>query len=220
MLYVDDAILVSKINKRIDAEIGSLKSPFDLTDKVPLKYYLGTPFDCNYDASIELTHPRMIQRALKVVGLDVNDQHVKMHNSPASSEKLLDNDPNGKPRLQPWHYRSAVGCLSYISAMIHPDITMPVQQCARFCKDTRKEHGEAVKRICRYLLRVHGKGLILKPDRTRGLECWVDAYWSGSCQHRLSHEPPICPFLYGLRHYVCRVSYYMENLPCKNWLHC
>ena len=77
----------------------------------------------------------MIQRALKVVGLDVSDQHVKMHDSPASSEKLLDNDPNGKPRLQPWHYRSDVGCLSYISAMIHPDITMPVQQCATFCND-------------------------------------------------------------------------------------
>ena len=132
MLYVNDAILVSKSNKRIDAEIRSLKSSFNLTDEGPLKYYLLTCFDHSADWFIELTQPRMIQRALKVVGLDVNDQHVKMHDSPASSEKLLDNDPNGKPRLQPWHYRSAVGCLSYISAMIHPDITMPVQQCARF----------------------------------------------------------------------------------------
>ena len=132
MIYVDDAILVSKSNKRTDAEIRLLKSYFDLTDEGPLKDFLVTRFDCNADESIKLTQPRMIQRALKVVGLDVNDQHVKIHDSPASSEKLLDNDPNGKPRLQPCHYRSAVGCLSYISAMIHPDITMPVQQCARF----------------------------------------------------------------------------------------
>ena len=112
-----------------------------------------------------------------------------MHDSPASSEKLLDNDSNGKPRLQPWHYCSAVGCLSYISAMIRPDITMLVQQCARFCNNTRQEHEESVKCICRYLLRVHGKGLILKPDRTRGLECWVDAEWDGSWKHRSYHDP-------------------------------
>ena len=73
--------------------------------------------------------------------------------------------------LQPWHYRSAVGCLSYIYAMIHPDITIPVHQCAIFCHDPRQEHEEAVKRICWYLLRVHGKGFFLKPDQTRGLEC-------------------------------------------------
>ena len=158
MLYVDDAILLSKSNKRIDAEIRLLKSAFNITDEGPLKDYLGTCFDRNADGYIKLNQPRMIQRAFKVFGLDVNDQHVKMHNSPASSEKLLDNDQNGKPRLQLWHYRSAVGCLSCISAMIHPDITMPVQQCARFCKDTRKEHGEAVKRICWYLLHVHGMG--------------------------------------------------------------
>ena len=138
MLYVDDTILVSKSNKRIDAEIRSLKYSFGLTDKGPLKDYLGTCFDRNADGSIKLTQPRMIQRALKVFGLDVNDQHVKMHDSPASSEKLLDQDPNGKPRMQPWHYRSAVGCLSYISAIINPDITMPVQQCARFYNDPRQ----------------------------------------------------------------------------------
>ena len=73
--------------------------------------------------------------------------------------------------------------------MIHPDITMSVQQCARFCKDTRKEHGEAVKRICWYLLHVHGMGLILKLDQTWGLECWVDADWAGSWQHCSSHDP-------------------------------
>ena len=104
MLYIDDAMLVSKSNKRIDAEISSLKSSFNLTDEGPLKYYLGTRFDCYDDGSIKLTQPRMTERALKVVGLDVNDQHVKMHNSTASSKKLLDKDPNGKPRLQPWHY--------------------------------------------------------------------------------------------------------------------
>ena len=73
--------------------------------------------------------------------------------------------------------------------MIHPDITMAVQQCARFCNDPRQEHKEAVKRIYQYLLRVHGKGLILKPDRTRGIEFLVDADWARYWQHCSSHDP-------------------------------
>ena len=137
-LYADNAILVSTSNKRIDTELFLLKYSFNLTDKGPFKYYLGTRFDRNADGSIELTQPRMIQRALKVVGLEVNDQHIKMHNYPESSEKLLNNNPNGKTRLQLWHYRSAVGCHSYISEMIHPDITIPVEQCARLCKNPRQ----------------------------------------------------------------------------------
>ena len=109
MLYVDYAILVSKSNNCIDAEIHLLKYSFNLTDEGPLKDYLGTCFDRNADGSIDLTHPRMIQSALKVFGLDVNDKHVKMNDSPASSEKILDDDPNRKPRLQPWHYSSDAG---------------------------------------------------------------------------------------------------------------
>ena len=83
MLYTDDAIQVSKGNTRIDAEICSLISSFNLTDKGTLKDYLGTCFDCNAVGSIEFAQPIMIKRALKEVGLDVNDQHVKMHDSPA-----------------------------------------------------------------------------------------------------------------------------------------
>ena len=33
------------------------------------------------------------------------------------------------------------------------------------------------------------EGLILHPDKTRGLECYVDADWAGSWQERSSHDP-------------------------------
>jgi hypothetical protein len=47
----------------------------------------------------------------------------------------------------------------------------------------------AVKRICRYLLKTHSHGLRFKPDPSRGLECYVDADWAGSWQHRSSSDP-------------------------------
>jgi hypothetical protein len=131
----------------------------------------------------------MIERVLNIVGLDSNSERTKMHDTPASESQLLDKDPDGAPRVQTWNYRQAVGSLSYLQANVRPDITMSVQQCARFCNDPRKCHEEAVKRICRYLLRTKDKGLILKPDPSRGLECFVDADWAGSWQHRSSHDP-------------------------------
>jgi hypothetical protein len=130
----------------------------------------------------------MIERILDMVGLG-SDERVKMHDTPACDKNLLDKDPDGSPRTQPWNYRSVVGSLSYLQAMIRPDLTFSVQQCARFCNFPNKPHEEAVKRICRYLLRTKDKGLVLKPDPTRGLECFVDADWAGSWQHRSSADP-------------------------------
>ena len=68
----------------------------------------------------------MIDRVLKLLNLDSPDTQVKQHDTPASASKLLDNDPDGKPRKQTWNYRSAVGCLSYIQAMNRPNIIMAV----------------------------------------------------------------------------------------------
>lgn len=131
----------------------------------------------------------MIERVLQIVGLDTDRNDVKLHDSPADSSKLLDNDPNAKSRVQKWNYRSAVGCLSYIQSMIRPDITMSVQQAARFCINPSREHEEAVKRICRYLLSTRERGIVMKPDPNKGLECYCDADWAGSWQHRSAHDP-------------------------------
>ena len=73
--------------------------------------------------------------------------------------------------------------------MNHPDITFAVQQCARFCNDPKASHEEAVKHICCYLLKTQDKGLFLKPDKSRGLECYVDADQAGSWTKRSSHDP-------------------------------
>jgi hypothetical protein len=188
VLYVDDAILISPYKSKIDFEIKSLQKDYDLTDDGELKDYLGTRFTRHADGYVVLEQPRMIERILEMVGLN-SDERTKMHDTPACSNNLLDKDPNGAPRTQGWNYRSVVGSLSYLHHMIRPDLTFSVQQCARFSNNPSKEHEEAVKRICRYLLRTKDKGLVLKPDASRGLECFVDADWAGSWQHRSSTDP-------------------------------
>ena len=189
VVYVDDAILISPYKSLIQREISSLQNEFDLTDDGVLKDYLGTRFVRQPDGSIHLSQPKMIERVLEIVGFDTETERIKRHDTPASNTKILDKDPDGKPRKQQWNYRSAVGCLSYLQAMIRPDITFAVQQCARFCNEPMQEHEEAVKRICRYLLKTKDKGMVFHPDKSRGLECYVDADFAGSWHNRSSHDP-------------------------------
>ena len=56
---------------------------------------------------------------------------------------------------------------------------MATHQCARFNSCPKLCHERAVKRICKYLLDTNDKGIIFQPDPTKGLECHVDADFSG-----------------------------------------
>ena len=190
ILYVDDACIVSPSTTLIRKEITSLKTDYALTDDGELQDYLGTRFNRHHDGSVTLTQPRMIDRLLTIVGLDSNATNVKLHDCPAIS--ILHDHPTAPPRTQTWNYRSAVGCLSYIQAIVRPDITMAVQQCARFCNQPNKDHEEAVKRICRYLLKTRSQGLVLKPDKSKGLECHVDADFAGTWTHLSAGDPLSC----------------------------
>ena len=43
----------------------------------------------------------------------------------------------------------------------------------------KKSHGQAIKRIARYLLCTKDKGLILRPNATKSMDCYVDASFAG-----------------------------------------
>ena len=112
ILYVDDACVISHDKKKIQNEILSLKKDYDLTDDGKLQDCIGTRFDRRSYEYITLTQPRMIERLRTIVGLDSKDTHIKLHDTPAAA--ILQDNPKAKPRLQKWHYRSAVRCLSHI----------------------------------------------------------------------------------------------------------
>jgi len=72
-----------------------------------------------------------------------------------------------------------IGMYGYLQGTTRPDIAMPIHQCARFNNHPMMSHERAVKKIGRYLLETRDKGIIYKPDRSRGLECFVDADFAG-----------------------------------------
>ena len=69
--------------------------------------------------------------------------------------------------------------LGYFQGTTRPDIAMATHQCERFNNYPHLSHERAVKRIGRYLLDTRDKGMIYRPDITRGIERYVDADFSG-----------------------------------------
>ena len=100
-------------------------------------------FDRNQDCSVTLTQPRMIYRDLSIFGLNNHDTPLNIHYTLAT-DFFTSSSASRRP-VQKWNNRSAVSCLSYIQAMISPDITMAVQQYARFCTNPKQYHEEDVK---------------------------------------------------------------------------
>ena len=70
--------------------------------------------------------------------------------------------------------------MNYLEAGSRSDISYATHQCARFCSNPRKEHGDAVKWLGRYLLGTRDKGMTFQPDQDAGLEVYVDADFAGN----------------------------------------
>ena len=70
--------------------------------------------------------------------------------------------------------------LNYLEKTTRPELAFAVHQCACFCEKPKLSHERAVHRVIRYLVGTKDKGLLFKPDPSVGIECYVDADFSGS----------------------------------------
>ena len=186
--YVDDCILLCPDEGPINDTISSLKKEFVLTDDGDLSAYLGIKVTKNADGSILMAQPALIQRIIECVKLTDNRQH----DTPALAGNVLHKDPNGQPRKTDFHYRSAIGQMNFITGSTRPEMQMAVHQCARFSNDPKLSHEQAVKRIVRYLKRTKDEGLILRPDPSKSLECYVDADFAGAWNQEYSDDATNC----------------------------
>lgn len=89
-----------------------------------------------------------------------------------------------------FHYRSVIGKieLSQKKKGSRPDIAFAAHQCAQFLSCPKKEHGEAIRWLAKYLKGTRSKGLILTPDSNRGLEVFVDADFAGNWEQEESED--------------------------------
>ena len=179
LVYVDDCIIISKDEKVIDCFVKSMMDGpegFVLTDDGDLARFLGVEIEYKSDGTIYMTQSHLIQRILKACG--IRGLEVNKRDTPAV-KPLLHKDLSGLPRKHSWNYRSAVGMLGYLSGTTRPELGMSIHQCTRFNESPKLSHERAIIRICHYLLSDPEKGIIYKPNRLLGLQCYVDADFAG-----------------------------------------
>jgi hypothetical protein len=114
------------------------------------------------------------------------DAHV--HNT--SADKIL--YKGGEPRKISFHYHSGICQLNYLAGSTRPELMLAMHQCARFSMDPQLPHEQAVKRIMRYLKSTNDKGLIMRPNRSHGLECHVDANFAGGWSRSYTDDASTC----------------------------
>jgi hypothetical protein len=111
-----------------------------------------------------------------------------LHDTPAEPGKPLTKDNDGEHRVYSWSYRSLLGMLNYLCGT-RPDILYAVHQCSRFCNEPKLSHEKAAKRVIRYLKQTPKEGLILRPDSSRGIQCFVDADFASEWNSAECEEP-------------------------------
>ena len=152
------------------------KSNCGIDDQGNLNDYLGVNVRMTNDGVL-LTQPHLIYQIIKDTVISTRTQD-KL--TPVPSTIILSNDPNGKAYDRNFDYRSVIGKLNFLEKSTRPNITYAVHQCARFCSNSKKSHGDAVVHLVKYLRRTKTNGLLLKPNNDKGFEVYADANFSGS----------------------------------------
>ena len=106
-----------------------------------------------------------------------------------STLEPLGPDIEGEYMNESWEYPSIIGILMYLATNTRPDIAHAVHACARYTHAQRKSHATAVKHIFRYLKGTQDKGMILKPNSTQALNCYVDSDFAGNYQACPDQDP-------------------------------
>jgi hypothetical protein len=99
--------------------------------------------------------------------------------TPAKVSTILKRHSDSEPFDNSFNYRSVIGKMGYLNQSTRADIAVALHQCARFSANPKKEHGQAVRYIGRYLAGTRDKGLIIRPTE-QSFDVFVDADFSGN----------------------------------------
>jgi Reverse transcriptase (RNA-dependent DNA polymerase) len=142
VLYTDDSILAGPDRKKIEKTIAGMKKKFDMTEEGDLSDFLGIHIQQNDDGTYHLTQPHLIDQMM---------EECPLHNQRPLRWRLRLFCPNSLDFCNSFHYRSVIGKLNYLEKGSLPDILYAFHQCARFSSAPKKDHGDAVRRVVRYL---------------------------------------------------------------------
>ena len=180
-VYVDDGVFLDADPANIDRAMLDLQSKFRVQDEGSLSDYLGVNVKQHKDGAFEFKQPQLIDSILEDLRLlTPGDNKAKPAETPAKLDHRMNKDPGGRAFDYTWAYRSVIGKMNFLEKSTRGDLAYSVHQCARFMSCPMRVHGEAVKRIGRYLLGSRNKGYFIRPNKEKSFEVYVDADYCGN----------------------------------------
>jgi hypothetical protein len=190
--YVDDLLFFSPSNELIDKAIADLQKAFTLTQDAEdetVFAYLGIQVKRGFDDAgkpiITLLQPGLVNKLLDEIKDSRGDSIGKSHPfkdefTPANGQLGAAKDDFAfDEREFGFSYASILGMMMYV-VHTRPDIQFAVHQCARFTHNPKKVHGQALRRIARYLRSTKNEGLrFTKSDGPIKFDNFVDADFAG-----------------------------------------
>jgi len=177
VLYTDDSILAGPDLSEVERAIKDIDERLNITVEGDIQDFLGVHIERKKDGTVHLTQPHLIDQILSDLNIQEN---TKEKTIPAACSKLLSRHSDSPDFDGAFNYRSIVGKLNYLEKATRSDIAYITHQCARFSTCPKEEHAQAIRWLARYLKGTRDKGTILRPDKTRGLEVFVDADFAGN----------------------------------------
>ena len=122
LIFVDDILLITKDQKRLDAMKTKLYQNFEMTDGEPLHYFLGISFERNQN-NLYLSQKFYLEKVL--VQFRMNE--AKSISTPLETKiPVYDLITDGNSEEKRFPCRNVIGSLMYVMLCIRPDLCYAV----------------------------------------------------------------------------------------------
>lgn len=182
LLYVDDLLIVSSNNSKINDIKIMLMNEFEMTSVEKVDTFLGIHIERdNKNCIIKLDQERYLKKVLS----KFNMENCKTSKTPMEIKLDLLKIDNGDYVHLP--YRQLIGCLTYATITTRPDLCAATSFMSRFQNCYTNQHFSIAKRILRYVKETIDVKLVFNRDLTsNAIIGYTDADWAGDKYDRKS----------------------------------
>jgi hypothetical protein len=170
MCYVDDLLITGPSPDKIMAQINMAKDEIKIQALGEVNTFLGINILVDYKNKTLHMHQNNYTRNILE---KYNKINLYPKNNPLPSNKLQGNNLKAS-KEDISLYQQYIGSLLYLALKTRPDITFPVQYCARYCSNPGIQHFQAVDNIFAYLNKYPDLGITYKG--VQNINLFIKAY--------------------------------------------
>ena len=188
IVYINDGMFFGNSDDMLTHIIQQVKDKgLSIEDQGHPADYVGVNIKKLCEDTYEFTQCALIDSII-IDDIDIRNQYTK---PVLAKESLQLHAFKDSPKFDgKFNYLSIIGKLNYLGQTMRPDIVYTVHQVAKHSSDPRKEHGEAIIFIVKYLKATRPIGLCFKPDPMKGFKCYCDTDFAGNLNKQFAATDP------------------------------